>query len=197
MNTSRRSRHRSQPAVPEAEKARLALRALQLERAIRQWLGGPPGDRQLDHLARTTASAWLRESGDRPLVERLPTLLEGLGRLLPQSQATPAADFDRAFAGALMRHALDEVSREAERSGRMAAFERLRPHLQADPDARTLEQVAQALGLSPKGAELALVSLRRRLRGRIEAALDLWADGPESRDTLRRHMRAAFTEPSP
>jgi hypothetical protein len=193
MNTSRPPSFRSDAAEP-----RHALRLLHLDEAIRRWLGvsdatGTPADESVG----AKVSNWLRSAGDGPLFERLPALVAQLQSCLPTAQARSASDFDRAFAGALMHQAFNEVAYEAMRTGRADAFVCLKPYLQRNPDNEELAQLAQALASTPQAIELALRSLRRRLRGRVEAALELWSGTPDSRDTLRGHMRGAFTEPSP
>jgi len=173
-----------------------ALRVLHLDLAIRRWLGGG-GAVPVDRMLGAHVSRWLSEAGDGPLFERLPTLVAELQQSFPGTRERTAADFDTAFANVLVEQAFADVAREATRSGRADVFVSLKPHLQANPAGAELDTLAQALSMPPQAVELALAGMRRRLRGRIEAALDLWSGSPESRDTLRRHMRAALREGNP
>jgi hypothetical protein len=185
-------------STPErAADPRHAQRVLHLDRAIRRWLGCDAGPQAAVRQLGPVVSRWLRTAEAAPVFGQLPALLAELQATLPAAGGRSASDFHRAFAAVLMQQAFAEVAREAARSGRADAFVCLQPFLQDDPSRVELERLAQALELSPPAIELALGSMRRRLRGRLEAALDLWADGPESRDTLRRHMRAALTEGTP
>jgi hypothetical protein len=187
------------PAAAEARatEAQHALRVLHLDQAIRRWLGLEASQSAEFRLLGAQVSRWLRTAEHGPLFARLPALVAELQGTLPAARGRSAGDFDKAFAAALTQQAFAEVAREAGRSGRADAFVCLKPYLQEDPSGAEREQLAQALELSPPAIELALASLRRRLRGRVEAALDLWSDGAESRDTLRRNMRAALTEGTP
>ena len=174
-----------------------ATRVLHLDAAIRRWLGDDAGETHARPLIGLHVSRWLREAGDGLLFERLPALVAELQLASPEARALAATEFDSAFAGALLQHAFAEVAREASRSGRAEAFVCLKPYLQEDPGPAELAALSQALAMSPQAIALALSGMRRRLRGRIEAALDLWSGSPESRDTLRRHMRAALREGTP
>ena len=188
------------------KRARLAdlrhtLRLNHLDQAIRRWLGSDAASgaaaSAVERLLGTTVSRWLDSIDDGPVFERLPTLVAELQAQLPAAQIRTAAEFDAAFAGLLVEQAFGEVAREAGRSGRAVVFVCLKPYFQENPSAPELVQLAQMLAVSPEAIELALGSMRRRLRGRVAAALDLWASTPDSRDTLRRHMRAALKETTP
>ena len=164
---------------------------------MRRWLGLDAVPANVDRLLASLASGWLRTAGDGPLFEALPALVAELQARLPEAQKRSATAFDEAFAEVLLQQAIAEVAREAARSGHVDAFVCLRPYLQENPGESELAQLARDLGRNPQAIELALASMRRRLRGRIEAALALWSGSPESRDTLRRHMRAALREGTP
>lgn len=191
----------SSPGRARASGQRHVHRLVLLNQVIGRWLGmeaglgagSPAGDRLLG----TTVTRWLHTAGDGPLFAQFPGLVAELQLALPSARGRTAADFDKAFAGLLLQQACAEVAREAGRSGRAEAFVCLKPYLLGNPDANEQAQLAEALQLSPQAVDLALGSLRRRLRERIEAALNLWANSPDSRDTLRRHLRAALTEHSP
>jgi hypothetical protein len=170
-----------------------AARILHLDFAIRRWLGNDTGERTVG----AYVSRWLREAGEGPRFERLFALVAELQAALPRARERTAADFDTAFAHALLHQAFAEVAREAARSGRADAFICLKPYLQDNPAEAELAVLARDLSMTPEAIGLALAGMRRRLRGRIEAARDLWAGNPESRDTLRRHMRAALREGTP
>ena len=187
----------TRPSSSRAPHLRQAQRVLHLDQALRRWLDLEAGSTEGDRLLGTRIARWLQEAGEGPVFGQLPGLLAELQRSLPAARDKDMADFDRDFAAALTGQALAEVAREAGRAGRAEIFVCLKPYLQHSPTPLELAQVAQALALAPQAIELALAGMRRRLRGRIEAALDLWSDTPESRDTLRRHMRAASREGTP
>jgi hypothetical protein len=191
------NRHPAAPADDRPSDAQHALRVLHLDQAIRRWLALDTTPGNGHRLLGAHLSRWLRVAETGPLFERLPALVAELQVSFPAAKGRSAGDFDKAFAAALTQQAFAEVAREAGRSGRADAFVCLKPYLHEDPSASELEHLAHALALSPTAIELALASLRRRLRGRVEAALDLWSDSAESRDTLRRSMRAALTEGTP
>jgi hypothetical protein len=174
-----------------------ASRVLHLDYAIRSWLGEAAKPEAGERVIGAHASRWLREAGEGPHFERLFALVAELHAVLPAAQGRSAADFNAAFARALLHQAFAEVAREAVRSGRADAFVCLKPYLQGSPGEAELAVLSRELSMTPQAIGLALAGMRRRLRGRIEAALDLWSGGPESRDTLRRHMRAALREGTP
>ena len=174
-----------------------ALRVLHLDQALRGWLGLGDAPVEGDRLLGAIVANWFRAAGDGPRFEALPSLLAELQLSLPIARDKDPAEFDKAFAAALTQQAFAEVAREASRSGRAEVFVCLKPYLQDKPSPPELAQLAHALSLTPQAIELALASMRRRLRGRIEAALALWSGSPDSRDTLRRHMRAASREGNP
>jgi hypothetical protein len=174
-----------------------AMRVLHLDCAIRRWLGEDLRMKPAAAMIGVHVSRWLREAGEGPPFGRLSALIAELQLALPEARPRTAAQFDSAFASALLHQAFADVAREAGRSGRAEAFICLKPYLQENPGEAELDALGRALAMTPQAIALALAGMRRRLRGRIEAALDLWSGSPESRDTLRRHMRAALREGTP
>lgn len=125
---------------------RQAKRQAHLDRAIHRWLGLEPGaDKswpELDRLLATALSRWTRPAGDGPLFLSLPLLVAELQALLPLARSLPKQGFAAAFAGALIEEALDEVAREARRSGRADVFLCLKSYCHADPSTAELAQLA-------------------------------------------------------
>src|SRR5690606_21013862 len=104
---------------------------------------------------------------------------------------SPAA-VGRAFGQALLQQAHDEVAMEAGRAGHGNSFRALPNLVQTAADDDAIASLSRVLGPSPASLHTALRRLRRRLRQRIDAALALWADGPEARQALRRSLHAAL-----
>src|SRR6478609_8751134 len=75
-------------------------------------------------------------------------------------------DFDRAWALALIRRALDALAAEMEAAGKVAHFETLRPWLDGGSPGDPVE-AGQALGLSSTALKVAIHRLRERFRQKI------------------------------
>jgi len=85
-----------------------------------------------------------------------------LAALLPAPGDDPERAFERRWAEALMRVALERLAEECARAGQAERFAALRPHLALDGEAAPHAEVARALGLSEGAVKVALHRLRRR-----------------------------------
>lgn len=107
---------------------------------------------------RERASAMKRGSGEADLaLDEAP------------EQGTPPdwdLDFDRAWAIALIRRALESLESEMEVAGKSAQFETLRPWLDGGA-AGDASVAGQMLGLSPTALKVAIHRLRERFRQKI------------------------------
>ncbi len=84
------------------------------------------------------------------------------------AQVTPDVEFDRAWACALLKRALDVLEAEMNASGRLAVFTTLKPWLAGDASHGETVLAAQALGISETAVRVHLSRLRKRMRGILE-----------------------------
>lgn len=99
---------------------------------------------------------------------------------------SPERAFDRVWALALLRLALQRLRAEAEADGRGALFAQLRPFLVEAPDADDYAMVAKRLGLRRNTLAVAVKRMRARLRERVREAL---AETVASQEELERELR--------
>ena len=83
----------------------------------------------------------------------------------------PERAFDRAWAMAVLRHALDGLRQECVHAGKQDLFAALRPYLVEPPDAGDYARLAATLGMTPNTIAVAVKRLRLRLRERIREEL--------------------------
>lgn len=104
-------------------------------------------------------------------------------------------EFDRAWALALIRRALDSLANEVEKSGKARQFEILRPWLDGGA-AGDVAEAGAALDLSPTALKVAIHRLRQRFRQKVRGEVvattmdsseaeaefrhlvDVWVSGP-------------------
>jgi RNA polymerase sigma factor (sigma-70 family) len=84
---------------------------------------------------------------------------------------TPDAAFERDWANALLREALDGLQAEAAAAGKLELFVALKPFLFEPPDGAEYAAVAARLGLRRNTLAVAIHRLRQRLRERVHAEL--------------------------
>lgn len=85
--------------------------------------------------------------------------------------ATPDAAFERAWAHAVLRQALQRLQAEAEASGKLELFRALREFLLEAPDADEYARAAERLGLRRNTLAVAIHRLRQRLRDLVREEL--------------------------
>ena len=108
------------------------------------------------------------------------------------SQLTPDAEFDRAWACALLKHSLDVLEAEMTACGRLPVFTTLKPWLAGDASHGETALAAQTLGISETAVRVHLSRLRKRMRGILEQTLaDTLAPGADARQEMQA-MKAAL-----
>ncbi|WP_395737341.1 RNA polymerase sigma factor [Prosthecobacter sp.] len=96
------------------------------------------------------------------------------------SQLTPDAEFDRAWACAVLKRSLDVLEAEMTAAGRLPVFSTLKPWLAGDATHGQTTAAAQALGISETAVRVHLSRLRKRMRGILEQSLaDTLAPGAD------------------
>jgi DNA-directed RNA polymerase specialized sigma24 family protein len=96
-------------------------------------------------------------------------------------------EFDKAWALALIRRALDSLGDEMEESGKAEQFEILRPWLDGGA-AGDVSETGIALDLSPTALKVAIHRLRQRFRQKIREEITATTADPEDAAAEFRHL---------
>ncbi|RYD33341.1 MAG: sigma-70 family RNA polymerase sigma factor [Verrucomicrobiaceae bacterium] len=96
-------------------------------------------------------------------------------------------EFDRAWAIAMIRRALDDLRDEMERSGKALHFETLRPWLDGGPAGDSTE-AGRILDLSPTALKVAIHRLRERFRENIRREVAATTDDAADVDAEFSHL---------
>lgn len=115
--------------------------------------------------------------------------LEAAEGVVDAGIGTPERAFEISWALTVLERALDALRGEAERSGRLALFERVRPFLTETPDDREYTAAAAALGMRSNSLAVAVHRMRQRLRDRVRAELLDTLDDPTLLDEEMRLLR--------
>lgn len=108
-----------------------------------------------------------------------------------ESRLAPDAEFDRAWACAVLQRTLDSLETEMCAAGRGGIFTTLKPWLAGDASHGETAQAAAALGISEMAVRVHLSRLRKRVRGLLEQTLaDTLAPGGDVEAELREMMAA-------
>jgi RNA polymerase sigma-70 factor (ECF subfamily) len=126
------------------------------------------------------------ESDPLPLTESI-----DVEDLSAESDRSPEAEFDRAFALTVLRRAVAQLESDAAAAGRAAHFAQLKPLLSEDR-AKSYAEVAQQLGLSVNAVTVAVHRLRKRLRNLVRAELGDTVDSEQEADAEFVHLRLAL-----
>ena len=107
----------------------------------------------------------------------------------PESGTPPDWDraFDRAWAFALIRRALDALAGDMERAGKGELFTSLRPWLDGGSPGEAAE-IAAALGLSPSALKVAIHRLRERFRRQIREEIAATTSDPAETEEEFSHL---------
>ena len=96
-------------------------------------------------------------------------------------------EFDRAWALALIRRALDSLGSEMQKSGKARQFEILRPWLDGG-SAGDISEVGVALELSPTALKVAIHRLRQRFRQKVREEITATTADPEDAAAEFHHL---------
>jgi len=108
------------------------------------------------------------------------------------SQNRPDAEFDRAWACALLQRGLDALAAEFASHGKTPVWEVLQPWLAGSASHGDTAQAAAALGITETAVRVQLSRLRQRLRGHLEHLIaDTLAPGADPREE-RQHLLALW-----
>jgi RNA polymerase sigma-70 factor (ECF subfamily) len=103
------------------------------------------------------------------------------------------AEFDRAWALALVERALQLLEAECAARGRAAQLSSLRPLLTPNASAASQTEAAAELGLSDGAMRVAIHRLRRRFREIVRAEIAQTLDAPGDIEEEMRHLVAALS----
>lgn len=114
-----------------------------------------------------------------------------LAAAVADDKATPDAEFDRAWACALLQHTLDQLEAEMQASGRGPAFAILKPWLAGDAAHGETSAAAKQLNITETAVRVQVSRLRKRLRAILEQTLaDTLAPDVDVRQEMHELMAA-------
>lgn len=145
----------------------------------------------LTALANFLHDAWDHDQATRRggSVERVSFDAAEMADVLNQVEAealSPDRAFDRGWTLALLDRALRRLRAEQERAGKGRWFERLRPHLQARPDAGDYEAIATEFAVTKNVVAVAVHRLAIRFRELVRAEIAETVNSPEQ---LQQELR--------
>lgn len=107
------------------------------------------------------------------------------------SPADPSTEFDRQWALALLRHALEQLEQEQTQAGEHRTFELLRPYLTVRPEPGDYERLATQLGVARGTMPVLVHRLGRRYQELIRAQVAATvANRAEVDDELRHCLKS-------
>jgi RNA polymerase sigma factor (sigma-70 family) len=112
-----------------------------------------------------------KRGGGRPLLPLNGEEAESLYQLEPADPATPERLFDRKWALALLRRAMDELRAEAKAAGREALFQEVRSVLSGDSAAAPYAEIAARLQMTEGAVKAAVHRWRRRYADLVRDAV--------------------------
>lgn len=104
----------------------------------------------------------------------------------PDPGGAPEEAFEREWARAVLREALERLHEEARQAGKQALFAALRPFLLEAPEPNEYDAVAATLGLRRNTLAVAVHRLRARLQ---ELVLEVVADTVDGADAAGQEVR--------
>lgn len=105
--------------------------------------------------------------------------------------ADPSTEFDRQWAIALLRHALDQLAAESAAAGEQRTFDLLRPYLTVRPEPGDYDRLAASLGVSRGSVPVMVHRLGRRYQELIRAQVAATvANRTDIDDELRYCLKA-------
>ena len=104
----------------------------------------------------------------------------------------PERAFDRAWALAVLRRAMDALHEECGRAGKQTLFATLQPCLVEPPDAGDYARLGATLGMTPNTVAVAVKRLRLRLRERIRDELSQTVADAQSLDSELALLRGVL-----
>jgi len=110
----------------------------------------------------------------------------------PADTRTPEDDYERQWALALLRRALDRLRLEQVDKGRVGLFERLKPTLAGEEVEGGFAAVADALGLTTVAVKVAAHRLRKRYGELVVEEVARTVDVPQEIDDELRHLFRAL-----
>lgn len=134
----------------------------------------------------------LKRGGDREVVSLDAEAAEQVFAALPAVAPPPDHLFERQWALALVRQALDRLARECVGEGKAALFRSLEPALTEADTEGLYADCAARLGMTPGAARVALHRLRVRFRELLRAEVAETVSEPGEVDEELRHLLAAF-----
>ncbi len=109
-----------------------------------------------------------------------------------QGKDVDDTQFDRVWALAIIRHAIDELRDEMDASGKTAVFQTLKPWLDGDASGPQAH-AAQKLGMSETAVKVAIYRLRQRFRSKVRTEVLATLHDPREIDEELPHLVAVLT----
>jgi len=106
--------------------------------------------------------------------------------------ATPAQQFDRRWAEAILREVEVRLAREHETAGKGELFAALKQYIPGDGGAKSYAETAMALGMSEGAVKVAVHRLRKRFKMVLRDEIEQTVADPSMVDEELRDLRAAL-----
>jgi RNA polymerase sigma-70 factor (ECF subfamily) len=113
-------------------------------------------------------------------------------QLEPHDDATPEVLFERKWALALLRQALEGLQAECSAAGRGALFEEVKSVLAGDSETVAYSEIAQRLGMTEGAVKAAVYRWRRRYSELVRSEVARTVAAPEDVQDEIRHLSQAF-----
>ena len=116
------------------------------------------------------------------------------GRLINEiaDETSPADEYDRQWAMAVLKRVLDSLRREYEDRGAADQFDALRHYLVSDKERKPYAEVANALGTSESNVKVSVHRLRGRYRNVLEVEIAQTVESPSQVEDEILHLFQAL-----
>jgi RNA polymerase sigma-70 factor (ECF subfamily) len=111
----------------------------------------------------------------------------------PWADATPAALFDREWAGTLLETVFTGLRREFSTNGRVELFDELEPHLWGEDHSTPHQTIAESLNMSVVSVRVTLHRLRQRFHERLREEIANTVESSADVDEELRFLRQVLT----
>ncbi|MEZ5326847.1 MAG: sigma factor [Verrucomicrobiales bacterium] len=135
-----------------------------------------------------------RRGGGQPVIKIDALDAEQRYAMEPQTNLTPALEFDRVWARQLLQQVMNQLEIAYTRAGKSELFDQLRDRLIPDGNQASYGQIAGMLGLSESVVRLAAFKLRKRYSEMLRLAIMETVTSEDEIEQELAHLRSVFGE---